>query len=244
LPTAVELWKELPIDKDENGKPEIHHTSIYKKFVKWTEQGSCLKIFYKSLEKLQEHGRLDLSILHGDGTNTIAKKGGEGIGYNGYKHLGGTPQKGEKTIAIHDNQGNIIAPLTVASVNQSDMLLLKESIDDLKRINKQLNLGIKKATILNLDSGFDSKANRKKIWNMGLKPNIKENKRNRKSAKKGRKRFFDSNLYKKRFIIERSFAWIDKFKRLLIRFERKQNLFLGFALLAYSLVNLRYFSKM
>jgi hypothetical protein len=36
-----------------------------------------------------------LSILHGDGTNTVAKKGGDGIGYSGHKH-----QKGEKVIAI------------------------------------------------------------------------------------------------------------------------------------------------
>jgi HD superfamily phosphohydrolase YqeK len=75
LSTAVELWKELTIDKDENGKPEVHYTSIYKKFVKWTNEGNCLDIFYISVRKLQENEKLDLSILHGDVANTIAKKG-------------------------------------------------------------------------------------------------------------------------------------------------------------------------
>ena len=37
-------------------------------------------------------------VLHGDGANTMARKGGDGIGYAGYKH-----QKGEKVIAIIDN---------------------------------------------------------------------------------------------------------------------------------------------
>ena len=38
-----------------------------------------------------------------------------------------------------------------------------------------------------------------------------------KKPKRGRKRFFDAVLYKLRFTIERTFAWKDKFKRLLLR---------------------------
>jgi len=44
---------------------------------------------------------------------------------------------------------------------------------------------------LNLDGGFDSRHNRKLIFNAGLIPNIKENPRNRKTPKRGRKRFFN-----------------------------------------------------
>ena len=32
---------------------------------------------------------LDTSIIHGDGTTTVAKKGGDVIGYNGHKHMKG-----------------------------------------------------------------------------------------------------------------------------------------------------------
>lgn len=35
----------------------------------------------------QKH--LDLSVRHGEGTNTVAKKGGDGMGYSGYKHQRG-----------------------------------------------------------------------------------------------------------------------------------------------------------
>ena len=93
--------------------------------------------------------------------------------------------------------------------------------------------------VLNLDAGFDSKANRKCVFNAGLKPNIKENPRNRQKPKRGRKRFFDDALYKLRFTVERTFAWKDKFKRLLLRFETKQRRHLGFKLLAFTLLNLR-----
>ena len=30
-------WKELPIELGQNGKPEIHYTGIYKRFVTWSE---------------------------------------------------------------------------------------------------------------------------------------------------------------------------------------------------------------
>lgn len=96
-------------------------------------------------------------------------------------------------------------------------------------------------TIFNLDSGFDSKDNRKLIQRMKIKPNIKENPRNRKYAKPGPKRFFDELTYKLRFVVERTFAWEDKFRRLLIRWERIHSRHLAFHLIAFSLINLRVF---
>ena len=42
-----------------------------------------------------------------------------------------------------------------------------------------------KGSYLNLDGGFDSKHNRKVIFNAGMIPNIKENPRNRKTTKRG-----------------------------------------------------------
>ena len=51
-------------------------------------------------------------------TNTVAKKG-RWIDYSGYKH-----QKGEKVIAIIDNNGSVLAPVPVAPVNTTDMILL------------------------------------------------------------------------------------------------------------------------
>jgi hypothetical protein len=42
-------------------------------------------------------------------------------------------------------------------------------------------------------------------------PNIKENPRNRKATKRGRKRLFNEALHALRMRIERTFAWEDKF---------------------------------
>jgi hypothetical protein len=70
-----EQWDMLKIDKGKDGKPEIHYTSIYRYFARWSDDGSFERSFIASVEYLAKEGRLDLSVLHGDGTNTIAKKG-------------------------------------------------------------------------------------------------------------------------------------------------------------------------
>jgi hypothetical protein len=143
-------------------------------------------------------------------------------------------------IALVDNHGYVLSPLTVAPVNEVDMVLLPAGLKALKRVAREAGLELAGA-VLNLDAGFDSEANRKGVFHAGLKPNIKENPRNRQKPKRGRKRFFDAALYKLRFIVERTFAWEDKFKRLLLRFETKQSRHLGFKLIAFTLINLREF---
>src|SRR5713101_4616067 len=68
-------WKCLPIPKDPNGKPAIHYTTVYKVFARWADDGSLWHAFVASVAHLAEAKKLDLSVLHGDGTNTVAKKG-------------------------------------------------------------------------------------------------------------------------------------------------------------------------
>jgi hypothetical protein len=74
------------------------------------------------------------------------------------------------------------------------MVLLPESLRNLKLVAKTIGLTLTGA-YLNLDSGFDSKYNRKCIFNAGLIPNIQENPRNRKQTKRGRKRLFNEAIH-------------------------------------------------
>jgi transposase len=92
----------------------------------------------------------------------------------------------------------------------------------------------------NADMSFDVREARKMLWNYGVKPNIPENQRNRKSPKRGRKRYFNADVYKNRYIVERMFAWVDSFRTLLIRFERKDVYWLALHYLAFTLINLRH----
>jgi transposase len=69
-------WKCLPVPQDVHGKPAIHYTTIYRIFAKWADNGSLWQAFIASVAHLSADKHLDLRVLHGDGTNTVAKKGG------------------------------------------------------------------------------------------------------------------------------------------------------------------------
>ncbi len=167
------------------------------------------------MKKLGDNGLLDIDILHGNDTTTAAKKGGDFIGYSGHKH-----QKGEKIIVIVDSNANVIAPFIVAPANKHESPLFPEAFRNLKQIAKKVGFNIKN-TVMSLDSAYDSYKNRKIIFNTGMIPNIKENRRNRQKNKPGPKRTFQESIFKERFqTVERTFSWKDKFKRLLLRCER------------------------
>src|ERR1035438_4992591 len=75
-------------------------------------------------------------------------------------------------------------------------------------------------------------------------PNINANPRGRKTSKRGRKPLFNVAIFKERFnTIERVFGWEDKFRRLLLRFERLSQLHYAFKTLAYTMINLRHFCQ-
>lgn len=69
LHTGIQ-WREL---KTYNN--EIHWSNVYKWHNRWSKDGSYENLFLSSVMELDKKNKLDLSILHGDGSNTVAKKG-------------------------------------------------------------------------------------------------------------------------------------------------------------------------
>ncbi len=227
-------WSALSITaaSPDSEKPEISYHTVYYHYRKWSQDGSLAAVWEHSIGTVLSD--LDLSHLNLDGTHTIAKKGGESVAYQGRKKA-----KTSNILPITDAKGYIIASTGIVSGEHHDMWQLSSHLQSAWTWMRRLGLEVG-GSIFNADKGFDSQAFRKFCWSKGLYPNVKENKRNRKGSKLGRKRWFDEEVYKKRFVVERSFAWVDKFKRLLIRFERKDSYFLGGHYIAFAMVNLRH----
>ena len=178
--------------------------------------------------------RLNLSELNLDGSHAIAKKGGESVAYQGRKRA-----KTTNILPITDGEGFIIASTALLAGNHNDAYHLKPHLQAAFKSMRRLALDVRGA-YFNADSAFDTKAARKVCFNYGLIPNMAHNKRNRKYPKRGRKRLFNAKVYKRRFISERSFAWIDKFRALLLRFDRRDDYFLGGHHIAFAMINLRH----
>ena len=59
-----------------NLKPRgVKWQAIYHHHWRWSKDGSYQRIFTGSLQWLKDHDKLDLTALHGDGGNAVAKKG-------------------------------------------------------------------------------------------------------------------------------------------------------------------------
>lgn len=176
-------WHMLPINHDENGNPEIHYTRVFRIYQRWVSDKSLERVFENTVLLLFKNGLIDCTILPGDGSSTAAKKGGDLLGYNGHKHF-----KGEKVVAIVDCHVNVICPYIRAAGNKNESPLFEPALLSLKMIAKAVGLDFT-GSIMSLDGAYDSKKNRKLIFNAGMVPNINENKRNRKKLNGARKEY-------------------------------------------------------
>ena len=86
-------------------------------------------MFAGSVLKLHEANLLDATVIHGDGTTTSAKKGGDNIGFSGHKKV-----KGDKIVAFCDRNCNVIAPFVSAPGNRNESPLLREALPLVSRL--------------------------------------------------------------------------------------------------------------
>ena len=213
-------------------KKEISYSAIYQHFSRWCHDGSFRNMWHHSILTIADE--LDLSALNIDGTHTLAKKGGQSVAYQGRKK-----GKTSNILPIMDRKGFVVATTGIIAGNHNDAYNLKSHLQMAFKEIKGLGLVIAGA-YLNADAAFDTRDVRKTCFNHDIVPNIPENPRNRQNTKRGRKRLFNKEVYRNRFIAERTFAWVDKYKRLLIRFERYDACFLGAHYIAFTMINLRH----
>jgi transposase len=85
------------------------------------------------------------------------------------------------------------------------------------------------------DKAYDSRAFRTALQRRGIKVSIPVvERRLRKQPKRGRK-VKVSVHFRRRWIVERTHAWMDNCRRLVVRYERKPELFAAFCLIAFIL---------
>jgi IS5 family transposase len=93
---------------------------------------------------------------------------------------------------------------------------------------------IPKGAIVLADKGYDSKGFRRQLRYRKLKPMIPK----RQFKNKPKVRCPKPKLYQKRWTIERTFAWLEKFRKLVLRYEYKINNWKGFWYLGCSILHL------
>ncbi len=99
------------------------------------------------------------------------------------------------------------------SGERHDLYQIEETLEEIFVLLDEADIEYK-GLFLNADSDFDGKKCRDILEKKEMIANI-----NPRNGNTEHEKYFDSELYKRRFKIEKANAWLDSFTALLVRFE-------------------------
>ena len=205
-------WRELPIIEHFGREDAISWNTVFYHFNNWSLAG-CWQTVWLNLLKTFRHC-LDLSSAEFDGSHTPAKNGGDAVGYQGRKAA-----KTTNTLFMTDRQGIVLALSTPQAGEHHDLFEIQTLFEEICSLLKEAGICLK-GLFLNADAGFDADGFRVACEAEEIVLNVRPNPRNGSSvAYEPGQHVFDEALYADRVAVERSNAWLDGFKALLVRFE-------------------------
>jgi transposase len=131
---------------------------------------------------------------------------------------------------VVDRQGVPLAVrLSAANVHDSRMML--ETVDAIEPIKRPVGRPRKRPKKLHADKAYDSQPLREELRQRGITPRI---------ARRGIES--SERLGRHRWVVERTLAWLNRYRRLRIRYERRADMHLAFlhigcALICWNFIN-------
>jgi hypothetical protein len=135
-----------------------------------------------------------------DGSHTPALKGVEEVDYQGRKK-----RKTTNSIYLTDRQGLPLAISSPKAGNHHDLHQIRPALDEMFNLLESADISLD-GLFVNADSGFDAKVFRLACAERGIFANVDFNTRN--GEKNECEYLLDDELYKERYSIERTNAWM------------------------------------
>lgn len=230
LKTGIQ-WYLLPI-LQLFSKEVLHYKTVFGYYRKWCKAGIWQACWSSILQK--NRSKIDLSSGDVDGSHTTALRGGEAVGYQGRKK-----RKTTNAIYLTDRNGLPLAMSVPVCGNHNDLFNIEKHFEQITDFLHQSGIPLD-GLFLNFDAGFDAENLCKKALELGIITNIAPNKRNSEIYSN---HYFDHQLYKERYTIERTNAWLDSFRSILNRFDTSITSWIGFNYLAFIVIAMRKFQK-
>jgi len=217
LYTAIP-WERLPFEV-----AGCSGMTCWRRLRAWQNAGLWDEIHRHMLERLNLDGQIDWSRASVDAVVGPRQKGGDAIGPNPTDR--GKP--GTKRHIMVD-RGGIPLALVLTGANRHDSMALTTVVDAVHPVPQRRGRPRKRPQKLHADKGYDFDRCRKDLRKRSITPRI---------ARRG----IDSSehLGKHRWVVERTFAWINQFRRLAIRYERHADLYRAFLVLAAAIICFR-----
>lgn len=183
--------------------------SVYHHWRRWCADGSWQRVWQAILRAYKHF--VDLSNANVDGSHTRVVKGGEKVGYQGRKKARTT-----NLLTLSDSRGLPIAISESESGEHNDTYDISAVMNTLFDWLRGAGIAVE-GLFLNADAGFDTEQMRTVCAESEVILNAPVNKRNGKGEE--RDEYMDDELYKKRGAIERTFAWMDSYRALIVRYD-------------------------
>jgi len=202
--------------------------TVFYHFRKWSKNGEWKSVWINLLNKHRD--KLDMSSVDLDGSHTRATKGGEPVGYQGRKKFDTT-----NALYLTDRQGIPLAMSEPISGEHHDLYKIEKSMSIIFKTLREAHIYVD-GLFLNADAGFDSKGFRRECKDRGIFPNVCFNKKNREHDDDD---CVDELLYRERYSIERTNAWLDSFRSILIRHDTTLTSWSAWNYIAFAILLLR-----
>jgi transposase len=204
---------------------------VWRRIKRWGEEGVWGRVWRAALAALDRRGQLDWSIAFLDGSFVPAKNSGEKVGLT-------KNEKGTKWMLVVDGHGLPLG-FHLDSAQVAEVRLAQQTLDTIE-VAPLRGRPRKRPQTLVADRGHESRAFRQALRRRGIGMCSPPTRRPATwKARRGRPVVARKGDSRQRYTVERSFAWLGTFRRLLIRWELLSQGYQGFFTVAVLLVCLR-----
>jgi transposase len=159
-------------------------------------------------------------------------------GQKGGASVGKTKRgKGTKVMLVADGEGLPLG-LMLASANQHEVRLAAAALQTVQ-VPRRRGRSKQRPKELVADKAYDSKHLRHWLRSLKIKPTIPPYQRRKRIRPKRGRPLRVGPGRGERWKVERTFAWLGSFRRLLVRHERYPSIFRAFFLVAFIIISLR-----
>nr|WP_234437096.1 IS5 family transposase [Streptomyces sp. NBRC 110468] len=202
--------------------------TCWRRLAAWNEAGVWDRLHVLLLEKLPSKDQLDWSRAVIDSSHVRAARPGPKSGPSPVDRA----RPGSKHHLIVDGQGIPLA-VSLTGGNRNDVTQLLPLLDKIPAVAGRAGRPRRRPDALLADRGYDHDKYRRLLWQRGIRPVI---------AKRGQPHGTGLGIF--RYVVERTIAWLHGFRRLRIRWERRDNIHEAFLGLAVCLITHRHVQRL
>jgi len=201
-------------------------STAHDRYQEWVEAGMFLKLWQAGVEQFDELQGLDWAWLSMDGAMTKAPLGGEDTGPNPTDRA----KSGVKRSLLTEGHG-VPLGLAVEGAQRHDMKLVRATIENI--VVKRPEPSPEQRQGMCMDKGYDYQEVRDILAEFGFTAHI------RSRGEEAKELAQEAGKRARRWVVERTHSWMNRFRRILIRWEKKPENYLAFLHFACALIAFR-----